>query len=146
MIKVHGSGRQECRLVKLGSALQPRCVVPEENCSKSKLQCHLLRFIKITISVAIGKRYFCLAYFVWGCCVADKSDLSSPLPATSVSCSVLFPLKKEGSESLVLPHWMLFRPAPQLLAGLFGFFCQKLYIKQLSYMVLMVVTALLYAN
>lgn len=73
--------------------------------------------------------------------MADKSDLSSPLPVTSVSCSVLFPLKKEGSESLVLPHWMLFRPAPQLLAGLFGFFfCQKLYIKQLSYVVLMVVT------
>lgn len=122
MIKVHGSGRQECSLIKLVPAPQPRCVVPEENCSKSKLRCHLLRFIKITTSVAIRKRYFYLAYI---CCVADKSDLSSPLPATSVSCSVLFPLKKEGSESLVLPHWMLFRPAPQLLAGLFGFFARS---------------------
>lgn len=50
--------------------------------------------------------------------MADKSHLSC-LPTTSVSCSVLFPLKKEGSESLVLPHQMLFRPAPLLLAGLF---------------------------
>lgn len=70
------------------------CVIQEENCSNSKLWCHLLRFIKITISVANDKRYF---YFVWRGSVVDKSDLSSP-STTSVSCSVLFPLMKEGSE------------------------------------------------
>lgn len=51
--------------------------------------------------------------------MADKSDQLSCLPTTAVSCSVLFPLMKEGSESLVLPHQMLFRPAPLLLSGFF---------------------------
>lgn len=70
--------------------------------------------------------------------MADKSDLSS-LPTTSVSCSVLFPLKKEGSESCATSPDVV--QTSSTSAGLFwGFFCQKLYIKQLSYVVLMVVT------
>lgn len=80
-IKHEGIGKQEgeFRLLKLISCLQPAFVLFDKKATQnSKLQCHLLRFIKI--------KYFCcnwqeiylyLAYFVCVGCVADKSDLSS---------------------------------------------------------------------
>lgn len=101
------------------------------------------------IYVDSSKLHFCCNWqvsiqFVFskgGSCGADKSDLSS-LPTTSVRCSVLFPFKKEGGElGATSPDVVQISSSTSCRFVILVFFARsQLYIKQLSYMMLMVVT------